>query len=520
MELSLQAKNGNGVIGNTLTIATDSTDVDINKTIDGDAGKVIDPTATPVISNLTLSGSLAIGSQLSAGYIFDANSGWSIDKSTYAWGHKGNTAGNVSRGRTITTSGTVPGYTLQLADAGQVMEVSVQARSQPRLTGNILTLTSDSTDANNNTTGGGPSGIVIDPAAAPEISNLTLSGDLASGNTLTAHYTFDARGGDTTDHTQYRWNSTDLHGVGPTYSGRVDPLAGQTLSHTLTDIDVGNIITIQLHAENGLNIQGNMLTVASNSAAPENETTGGDGTGHVIIPVYPPEISRLFIRGTLNVGQTLVGRWDYNSGIRGDTSDFSIYKWGYKGTTVANISTGSAVDPGNRQVSYTLRTADAGQVIELSIQAKNRNNVTGNIATATTETGGGLYGGDGTGRVIDPSAQPGVANISLRGSLYVGNDVHGNYTFLANKGDITDQSIVEWGYKGQAGSLQSSRIINSGQLRSYVLKPADAGKIMEVRVTPQNSLGVTGNVVTLATDSSTNNTTTGGSGGGVVGNPP
>lgn len=221
----------------------------------------------------------------------------------------------------------------------------------------------------------------------------------------------------------------------------------------------------------------------------------------------------------MTVGQTLVGSWDYYSGIRGDTSDYSIYKWGYKGTTVANISTGSAVDHSNRNVSYTLRTADAGQVIELSIQAKNRKNVTGNIATATTETGPGLYGGDGTGRVIDPSAQPGVANISLFGALYVGNKVQGNYTFLANKGDITDQSIVRWGYKGQAGSLQTSTIKNSGVLRGYELKLADVGQIMEVRVTPQNSLGVMGNVVTLATDSSTNNTTA-GPGGGVVGDFP
>ncbi|WP_209296831.1 hypothetical protein [Aeromonas jandaei] len=111
-------------------------------------------TAQPIVSNLEMSGSLLVGGQLAATYVFDANGGDATDASTYAWGHQGATAAGVGV-NAVTTSGSVPAYTIVATDAGEVMEVSVQAQNGLALTGNTETV-----DANNsgNVTGGQPDG--------------------------------------------------------------------------------------------------------------------------------------------------------------------------------------------------------------------------------------------------------------------------------------------------------------------------------------------------------------------------
>ncbi|MEY0952210.1 Immunoglobulin-like domain BIg-containing protein, partial [Providencia manganoxydans] len=174
-EVSVQAKNGQAVEGNTVTLATDASKEDGNDTNGGDngggehGGQVIDPAAQPKISTLTLKGTLVVGQALSATYDFDANRGDGKDASRYAWGDKGNTAANVSAGQTITTTGEIPSYTLVAADVGKVKEVSALAENGLGVTGNTLTLATDSSKDDGNETNGGNDGKI-----AIAVDNITV----------------------------------------------------------------------------------------------------------------------------------------------------------------------------------------------------------------------------------------------------------------------------------------------------------------------------------------------------------
>lgn len=116
-------------------------------------------TATPSISALTMAGTLQLGQNLSATYLFAANGGDPMDKSTYAWGRVGTTATAAQTNNTsVSKGGTVDNYALTAADIGQVVELSVQAKNGAGVTGNTQTISS------NGLTGGGSTGEVVDPA--------------------------------------------------------------------------------------------------------------------------------------------------------------------------------------------------------------------------------------------------------------------------------------------------------------------------------------------------------------------
>ncbi|MFL1553661.1 hypothetical protein ACI77I_32155, partial [Pseudomonas sp. D47] len=138
LEVSVQPKNLAGVAGNVETTTTANS----TGTTGGDgAGGVINLTVAPVIADLKISGTLNVGQSLTASYTFDANNGAPLDKSTYAWGYKGATEAAVGSGNTVATSGTVPAYTIVANDAGEVIEVSVQAKNNAAtpVAGNMLT---------------------------------------------------------------------------------------------------------------------------------------------------------------------------------------------------------------------------------------------------------------------------------------------------------------------------------------------------------------------------------------------
>ncbi|OKP04554.1 inverse autotransporter beta domain-containing protein [Xenorhabdus eapokensis] len=113
----------------------------------------------PIVKNLTLVGKLEIGQKLSATYTFNANHGDKTDKSRYVWGNKGNI--DINKGHTITESGTIPDYTLTLADAGRVKAVSIQAQNAMGRIGNTLNVDTSMTDGQgNHTHDGGKGGTV------------------------------------------------------------------------------------------------------------------------------------------------------------------------------------------------------------------------------------------------------------------------------------------------------------------------------------------------------------------------
>ncbi|SCM54661.1 Invasin, domain 3 [Hafnia alvei] len=222
--------------------------------------------STPAISDLSISGKLELGEQLTGDYQFNNGGGHPKDMSLYQWGNKGQTAG-LNGAETIVTSGSVPGYTLVANDVGQVKELSVQARNGVDTLGNILTVTSEN---------GGEGGTVIDPMAAPSISNVAISGELLVGKQLNGRYTFAANTGNKTDRSEYQWGvEGTTANVVANENGNAIEQSGTIPSYTVQSSDAGQVLEMSVRAKNGASVYGNSATVTSVPGTDGNETDKG-----------------------------------------------------------------------------------------------------------------------------------------------------------------------------------------------------------------------------------------------------
>ena len=228
------------------------------------------------------------------------------------------------------------------------------------------------------------------------------------------------------------------------------------------------------------------------------------------------------------MGEALNGRYTFDAKT-GNTTDNSEYQWGIQGSTasVVDNGNGSAISQSGVVPSYTVKSGDAGQVLEMSVLAKNGANVTGNTATVTTvpgSDGNEVDGGGDGGTVVDETAAPSISDVVMSGTLKVGEALNGRYTFDAKTGDPTDTSEYQWGIQGSTASVvdneNGSAISVSGVVPSYTIQNSDVGQVLEVSVRAKNGAGVYGNSATVDTaQTGDGNNTTGGDAGKVVGIP-
>ena len=478
----------------------------------------------PVISGLTMSGKLVLGEQLAGHYQFDSNNGNTQDTSLYQWGNKGQTAG-LNGAETIVTSGSVPSYTLVASDVGQVKELSVQARNGVETLGNTATVTTVPGSDGNEVDGGGDGGTVVDETAAPSIGDVVMSGTLKVGEALSGRYTFDAKTGNTTDNSEYQWGiQGSTASVIDNGNGSAISQSGVVPSYTVKSGDAGQVLEMSVLAKNGANITGNTATVTTVPGSDGNEVDGGGDGGTVVDETAAPSISDVVMSGTLKVGEALNGRYTFDAKT-GDPTDTSEYQWGIQGSTTTEVDSGKGTTISQSGVvpSYTVISSDAGQVLEVSVRAKNSANVTGNTATVTS-TGSEVDGGGDGGTVVDETAAPSISDVVMSGTLEVGEALNGRYTFVPNTGNTTDNSEYQWGAKGSTASVvdneNGSAISQSGVIPSYIIQNSDVGQVLEVSVRAKNGVGMYGNSTTVDTaQTGDGNNTTGGDAGKVVGIP-
>ncbi|KAB7685355.1 hypothetical protein GBN28_00740 [Plesiomonas shigelloides] len=251
----------------------------------------IDESAMPMVRNLRMAGKLEVGQILTGNYRFDPNGGHPDDRSTYAWGSRGETAANVPTGGEVTATGQIPPLQLTLADVGEIKELSVQARNGLAITGNTLTVDSnmgtaggDDTSGGADSDGNGKTDTVINPAVGPQISNLRIAGKLEVGQELSGSYVFNANGGNQEDKSTYAWGNRGETAADVT-AGQTIVVSGHIPVLALTTADVGEIKELSIQARNGLAITGNTLTIDSSLATVDgDDTTGGGSDGEVVDP--------------------------------------------------------------------------------------------------------------------------------------------------------------------------------------------------------------------------------------------
>ncbi|WP_186366597.1 adhesion domain-containing protein [Yersinia thracica] len=424
----------------------------------------------PVISKLTISGELNVGDTLNGSYRFSASTGNTVDKSTFSWGYKGETAQQVANGAMIGSTGYVTPRLLVSADIGRVMELSVQAKNGVGMVGNTLTLASDSDDRLNITDEGDGEGRVADPFS-PMVSNLTLSGVLDVNQVLQASYNFSAGQGGSGDKSTFAWGEKgSTAALAP--QGQTVTTSGKPTGYTIAKADAGKILEISVRAKNSQNRTGNIQTLATDATTEEgNKTTGGNGQGGVTDPDGGPLITKLALAGTLEVGQSLTASYTFTN--TGSTAtDSSNYAWGAKGSTAATVTTGQRVVTSGQVPARTLVAADVGTIMEVSVQARDGLDKTGNTLTlasdataaagnnATGGKNGAVINGSGGGTVatLEPSVSRTTAKVGETITLTItAKDASGN---TAAGASISLTSVSATNRKGAA---QTPTLLINGQ---------------------------------------------------------
>ncbi|ELE9247838.1 inverse autotransporter beta domain-containing protein [Enterobacter kobei] len=500
--------------------------------------EIVAPVA-PSAESLTLSGKLAVGETLTGSYTFlqpqaeqkaVKNTVTPEDKSVYVWGEKGKTESDIASGKTVTTSGQIPGYTLQPADAGKIIELSLLPKNSLNMSGKVLTVdTSMDSAAGNGSTNGGAGGTVVNPDAEPKVSGLTLSGTLELNQTLSGRYQFDANTGEPTDRSAYAWGVRGKTAEAVAVSTDVVPSVGNVKPYTLGQSDLGNVLELSVQARNGASKSGNILTVDTSMTNADGNGTSGGGIGGIVInPGAQPKVSGLRISGKLEANQKLSGHYQFDAS-GGDTTDRSAYAWGVQGKTAEAVATTTEVVTSSGNVEpYPIQSSDAGKVLELSVQARNGASKSGNTLTVNTAMtnadGNDTSGGGSDGSVVDPDAEPKVSGLTLTGTLQLHQKLNGNYQFDANTGDKNDRSAYAWGVQGttaDALATTTNVVTSSGSVEPYPIELSDVGKVLELSVQARNGASKSGNTLTVNTNMgiADGNGTSGGGSGGTIVNP-
>ncbi|MGL5392276.1 MAG: inverse autotransporter beta domain-containing protein [Shewanella sp.] len=222
---------------------------------------------------------------------------------------------------------------------------------------------------------------------------------------------------------------------------------------------------------------------------------GADETGRLNITLYneadpieelPPEVTELHVSGKMQLGQMLSATYRFTPSGQ-DDRDHSTYMWGEKGTTVARLADATQVVESGQVPGLLLAQNHVGQVIELSLQARDGLAEIGNTLTVDTSMssseGNATEGGP---TVTDPSAYH--VKLALESTATLQDNGVNGVRPVANQDKITalckaegendymvcDESryTLRWLRLDQSGIETEINDINSN---SYVARSIDQG---------------------------------------------
>ena len=176
-----------------------------------------------------------------------------------------------------------------------------------------------------------------------------------------------------------------------------------------------------------------------------------------------PVASNVAITGTAEVGQTLTGGYTY-SDADGDLEGTSTFRWLRNGAPIA----------GANGTGYLLQNADQGQLIVFEV-------------TPVALTGiGDLVGAPATSAAVGPIAPantaPVASNVTITGTLQLGQVLTGSYTYSDADGDVEGTSTFRW--------LRNGAPIGGATASTYTIVGADLGQQLVFEVTPVAVSGV------------------------------
>ncbi|MGG1556254.1 dockerin type I domain-containing protein [Paenibacillus ferrarius] len=290
---------------------------------------------------------------------------------------------------------------------------------------------------------------------APTATNVTFSGDLKEGSTLTGTYTYGDTESDAEGVTTFKWyTATDAAGTGKAV---INGAVSDTL--TLTSAEANKFIIFEV------------TPVASAGTLTGTPVTYTGATA--VEPNNAPTATNVIFSGALKEGSTLTGTYTYGD-TESDAEGVTTFKW-YTATDAAG--TGKAVINGAVSDTLTLTSAEANKFIIFEVTpVASAGTLTGTPVTYTSAS------------AVEPNAAPTAEEIKITGAWMLNQELTGWYNYLDADGDGEIGTTFKWYTADDASGLNKTVIAGKTE-KTLTLKAAQFGKYIIFEVTPKAASG-------------------------------
>lgn len=455
---------------------------------------IIVQNSPPLASNVSVAGTLVVGSTLTGSYVYSDVDGDTEGLSGFQW----------YRGAAAIPGATAATYVVVAADSGQSLRFQVTPVATTGVSPGVAVFASVSIQN-----------------SAPTATTVAISGSPVVGSTLTASYTYADVDGDAEGTSLFQWyrgTSAIPGAVAKTYvivaadSGQslrfeVIPVAAagtspgiaasatitiQNSAPTATNVSiagnarVGSILTgayvyndldgdaegastfqwfrgtttitganaktyTVVAADSGQTLRFEVVPVAATGVSP-----GVAASATLTIQNSSPVASNVSITGIAAVGNTLTGHYSFTD-VDGDVEGTTTFQW-YRGATLISGATA---------ITYNPVAADSNQILRFEVTPVALTGVSPGIAVSAT--------------ITIQNSVPQANNVAISGNAVVGSTLTGAYNFSDPDGDVEGVSIFQW-YRG-------SSAISGAVSKTYVVVAADSGQILRFEVTPVAATG-------------------------------
>jgi surface protein len=400
------------------------------------------PSPGPIADFVVVQGTLEVGEILTGSYEYNDPSELPEDGSTYQWYRADDQFGfNM----TIIVGATDTTYTLVAADEGKYVSFEV-------IPSNGIESGIPAASEFSGPIGAGSGGSGNNP---PVASNVTFTGTLEVGETLTATYNFNDADSDTESGSLFTWyRSDDAAGNGKTSIGGAD-----LTTYTLVSADEGKYISFSVIPADGTdagNMVESVLQGPVSSAGSSNQ---------------PPSTGVVSISGTPAIGETLTANYTY-SDPDSDPEGSTTFQW-Y--VAADDAGTGLTPIPGATSQTYVITPVEEGAFVRVEV----------------TPNDGTENGPVSTSDYVQINVRPLAIAGAITGTPEVGSSLFAVYEYNDFDGDPNAGAQFRW-FVADDGSGTNEGVISGATDSSYVVQAGDAGKFIRVEITPYDgiSLGI------------------------------
>ncbi len=338
----------------------------------------------------------------------------------------------------------------------------------------------------------------VDPENSPPIAtNVTFTGTLQVGETLTGSYDYADVENDVENGTIFKWySSDDASGLNKT-----EITDANATSYTLTSADEGKYISFEVTP---INANGTGVAVESDvnvnavapiavvirpmldptNSVPADDATDVNATADIVldfnINIRNNDIQPLTTINLYESNGTLIESFTANNfySLIGSNGGSAVIGNGTNAETSDKITLNPATDLVNGSSYYINILADSHLV-------DNTNEA--NLVVPVTDTT--TYNFTvGTVVVPTPDTPPTATNTTFTGTLQVGETLTGSYDYADVENDVENGTTFKW-YSSNDASGTNKVEITDANTTSYTLTSSDESKYISFEVTPKNDNG-------------------------------